>query len=363
MQSSQASPRVTQLNPFPNQVIVTGGAGWLGKRLVQSLVHGLDGVPPFEEAPAIDSIRVLVHTEADLAELPKHPRLKPLVGDLRDPQVAQALCAGAEGAILFHTAGIIHVRRVREFYDINTGGTQHLLDAAVAHRLKRAVIVSSNSPAGCNPTPEHRFDENTPYNPYLGYGKSKMLMEQLVQRTYEAGQIETVCVRPPWFYGPDQPARQTLFFKMIRDGKVPIVGSGENRRSMVYVDNLCQGLLRAALVPHANGQLYWIADEHAYTMNQVVDTIEALIETEFQIPVRHRRMRLPHFAGELATWLDRGAQKLGLYQQKLHVLGEMNKNIACSIAKAQAELGYQPTIALREGMYRSLADCLKRQLL
>ena len=40
-------------------------------------------------------------------------------------------------------------------------------------------------------------------------------------------------IRPPWFYGPNQPNRQTKFYKMIRDGKVPIVGSGDNKRSMV----------------------------------------------------------------------------------------------------------------------------------
>jgi len=46
--------------------------------------------------------------------------------------------------------------------------------------------------------------------------------------------------------------------------------------------------------------------------------------------------------------------KVGFYHQKIHVLSEMNKTIACSIAKAQRELGYNPTIALEEGMRRSL---------
>ncbi len=73
-------------------------------------------------------------------------------------------------------------------------------------------------------------------------------------------EIETVLVRPPWFYGPNQPPRQTLFFRMIRAGKAPIVGSGRNLRSMSYIDNLCQGLLLAAMTPRANGQTYWIAD-------------------------------------------------------------------------------------------------------
>ena len=55
-------------------------------------------------------------------------------------------------------------------------------------------------------------------------------------------------MRAPWFYGPHQPARQTLFFKMIQAGRLPILGDGSQRRSMAYVDNLCQGLLLAASV-------------------------------------------------------------------------------------------------------------------
>ena len=53
-------------------------------------------------------------------------------------------------------------------------------------------------------------------------------------------------------------------------------------------------------------------------------------------------------------------QTLGFYQQKVHVLSEMNKNIACSIDKARQVLGYEPAIELEEGMRRSLAWCVKR---
>src|SRR3990172_3264537 len=103
-----------------------------------------------------------------------------------------------------------------------------------------------------------------------------MEMDLAVQQRAE--KIETVLVRAPWFYGPNQPPRQTLFFKMIRDGKAPIVGNGENFRSMAYVDNLCQGLILAAITERANGQIYWIADRKPYSMNEITDTIERLLE-------------------------------------------------------------------------------------
>ena len=147
---------------------------------------------------------------------------------------------------------------------------------------------------------------------------------------------------------------------MIRDGKAPIVGSGQNLRSMAYVDNLCQGLLLAAMVERAAGQVYWIADRRPYTMNEVIDTVERLLETEFGHKCAHKRMRLPGLASDVAYVMDFALQSLGLYHQKIHVLSEMNKTIACSVAKAENELGYHPTVALEEGMRRSLRWCREK---
>jgi nucleoside-diphosphate-sugar epimerase len=166
--------------------------------------------------------------------------------------------------------------------------------------------------------------------------------------------MEAVIIRAPWFYGPHQPPRQGLFFEMIRDGKAPIVGDGRNFRSMAYTGNLAQGLILAAITPGAAGQTYWIADEEAYTMNEIIDTIERLLETEFGQTCAHKRMRLPGIASEVALLVDKALQGVGLYHQKIHVLSEMNKSIACTTEKAQKELGYRPTVALEEGMRRSL---------
>ena len=125
-------------------------------------------------------------------------------------------------------------------------------------------------------------------------------------------------IRAPWFYGPNQPPRQSLFFRMIRDGKGPIVGGGGNRRSMAYVDNLCQGLILAAATPAANGH-FGLADERPYTMSEIVDTVERLLETEFGQKCAHKRMRLPGLASDVAWLVDKTLQGVGIYHQKIHV--------------------------------------------
>ncbi len=368
--------------------IVTGVPGWLGSNLVQALLKGLPETTPSHagptgsqtEPPKISllnpsllrpqarAVRALCLKGSDpnfingeLAQLGSD--LSFITGDLASGDGLEALTAGAKGATVFHVAGVIHPTRGRqEFYDVNCEGTKRLLTAAMKAGVKRFIYVSSNSPIGCNQSAREadRFDENSAYNPYMHYGRSKKMAEDLVNAAGRKGNIETVIIRPPWFYGPQQPLRQTMFFSMIKNGKMPIVGSGENLRSMAYVDNICQGLLLCQQVEQAKGKTYWIADQRPYTMNEIVDTVERVLENDFNIKCSHKRMHLPDLASDVAYIVDSTLQGFGLYHQKFHVLSEMNKNIACKIDLAQTELGYNPQIELEEGMRRSIKWILDR---
>lgn len=335
------------------QIIVTGACGWLGHGFVNALCNNYLKQGPSNQKNI--SIRCLIAPGQDPSGLKKFSsQIEIISGDIRDQQACARLFENSENAILFHTAGIIHPKKISEFYEVNVEGTKNLLHAASTSRVQRAVVVSSNSPLGVNPHPDHLFDEVSAYNPYMNYGRSKMLMENEIKSFQDTGKIETVIIRAPWFYGPFQPPRQTLFFKMIRDGKVPIVGDGENKRSMVYIENLCHGLILAAGKKEANGEIYWIADKRLYSMNEIIDTIENVLETNFNVVCAHKRMRIPGTASEIAYFFDKMIQGLGFYHQKIHVLSEMNKTIACSIKKAETELGYFPKIDLKQGMILSM---------
>jgi nucleoside-diphosphate-sugar epimerase len=335
--------------------LVTGAPGWLGSRLVRALVHGLPDVPTLTAA-SDRVVRCLVHPSADASSLGEiSKQVEVVVGDVTAPSSLEPFFRDAAGATLFHSAAVIHpTKGAQEFWRVNADGTRNVVTAASKSGVRRMVHVSSNSPIGTNAASGQVFDETAPYAPYMGYGKSKKAAEEAVTEAGARGDLETVIIRPPWFYGPGQPPRQSLFFEMIRDGKAPIVGGGENRRSMAYVDNICQGALLCEKVDSANGQTYWIADRRPYSMNEIIDTIERVLETDFHVRVAHKRMRLPGIASDVAWGIDWLLQRVGLYQQKIHVLSEMNKTIACTIAKAERELGYDPRIALEEGMRRSI---------
>ncbi len=192
------------------------------------------------------------------------------------------------------------------------------------------VHVSSNSPFGVNPHPGDRFRNDEPYHPYMGYGRSKMLAELRLLDEVSRG-LDAVIVRPPWFYGPHQPARQTTFFTLVRTGRFPIVGDGTQRRSMVYVDNLVRGAVLAELSDRPAGSGWWIADERPYEMNEIVTTVKgALRDAGFD--VADRQTRLPAIVGRFAERADALVQRTGRYITQLHVLGELGKTIACAHA-------------------------------
>ena len=337
---------------IPEVTVITGASGWLGRALVDRLLSD----------PSRRRLRLLAHTTAEARALQaltpdEVNTLEIVIGDIAKPDTAARLLHGTGRDVdVIHTAGIIHPTSTRQFFEVNTNGSRNVAQAALDHGVRRMVHVSSNSPFGTNPRPSDTFRAIEPYHPYYGYGRSKMQAELAVIEAIEQG-LDATIVRPPWFYGPFQPPRQTTFFRLVRSGKFPVVGDGQQRRSMVYIDNLVDGVIAAELSPAARGKGYWVADARAYTVNEIVDTVGRALTHE-GFTVRPLSTRQPAIAGRVAELGDRIVQGLGRYQQQLHVLGEMNHTIACDISVTRRELGYEPGVELYEGMRRSIRWCV-----
>ena len=330
-------------------VVVTGASGWLGQNLVRALADR-------------GRVRCLVPTGADTAALQLvSPSVDVVVGDVRHPSTADRLFDGiGADATVFHAAAVIHpASRTRDLFDVNVGGTQLVLDRARRAGVRRFVHVSSNSPFGANRSALDRFDESSPYNPYLGYGRSKQEAEEIVRRSDARGDIAAVIVRPPWFYGPFQPERQTQWFRAVRTGRFPLLGDGSQRRSMVYSGNLVHGLLRAEVAAAAPGRAWWIADPEPYELREILETVRAALSAE-GLAVSGRVRSVPLAVGVVAERVDRLLQSRGRYQQAIHVLGELKDTIACDVSAACRELGYAPSVSLLEGMRASIRWGLER---
>jgi len=328
------------------RVLVTGAPGWLGTSLTQALAGGTT-LGPVEQKR--EPVRVLTQPGADTRELVEAGEVEVVLGDLRDRTLPRGLCDGID--TVFHCAGLVHPKRIQQLYDVNVEGTRNLIDAAVASGVKRFVYVSSNSPAGLNIDAARLMVEDDPPRPYLSYGLSKLQSEWLVREAHRSGKLEGVILRPCWFYGPNQPLRQTTFFTMIKKGHPLVFGKGDNLRSMSYVDNTVQGLLLARSVEKAAGETYWIADKRPYSFIEILETVGSLLG----VSIRPRYV--PGVASDVARFADSLLQMTGLYSSYVHVAGEYAASIAVSVAKAERDLGYDPQIELEEGMRRSIEWC------
>ena len=333
--------------------VVSGVPGWLGTRLVEALARGAK-FRSMETGPR--RVRSIVHPAMSESALAGAAAVGEVFrADLRDASALRGACAGA--TTVFHTAGVIHPRRVAELYDVNVRGTQNLLEEAISSGVERFVYVSSNAPSGFNASPSRLMREDDPPRPVLNYGRSKLQAEGLVLAAHGAGRIEGVVVRPCWFYGPNQPARQSRFFRMIQGGRPIVIGRGDNLRSLSYIENTVQGLLLAADVEKAAGRVYWITDRRPYSFIEIVETVGALLG------VRVRPRHLPGISSGVARLIDAAIQRTGLYNQEIHVAGELGASIAVAIDAARNDLGYDPEVELEQGMRASIEWCRRNAIL
>jgi nucleoside-diphosphate-sugar epimerase len=338
------------------KLCVTGVPGWLGSRLVEIIADGGYGDPRAPALPAVEHLSLLIEPGLDApAHLPAGVRV--VKGDVRDPRAVAEAVAGCDA--VFHLAAIIHPgwRGLEEVRTVNAGGTENVVAQAIAAGVKRLVYVSSNSVAGTSTALGRPFRETDPPRPYLVYGETKAAGERAVLQAAAAGQLEGVILRACWYYGPHQADRQTRFFRMVAKGNPVMFGAGHNLRSLTYVDHLVAAVFAAATTPEADGRTYWIADTRPY------ETVEIYNAIADALGVPHPQPRkLPALVSKACALADHVMQRAGIYFKEVHVAGEMAEDIACSVDRARAELGYEPWVTLQEGMQRSVAWCRSQGL-
>lgn len=336
--------------------IITGADGWLGKNLINGIANGFKDYGKFSgsyEITALEQFEVITKV--------KNQGINFVSGDIGDEYVLEKIFDNSEGATLIHLAGIIHPRVfVKDLYKVNYVSTINLIRMAISKKVKKIIIMSSNSPCGYNKTSNDFFTEHSPYNPYMAYGQSKMLMEKNALKLAAQSEVCQInIVRAPWFYGPHQPSRQSQFFSMIKNGTFPIVGNGMNKRSMVYTETLAAGILTLAENEIGSGEIFWISDREPYEMRYIVSTVKDILENDFGIKCKDKSIKLPNIVSDAARVSDFILQKFGFYNQKVHVLSELNLNIICSPIKIKKSLNFTAKVDLPEGMRRSIEWCMK----
>lgn len=168
--------------------------------------------------------------------------------------------------VVIHLAARVHVMQedsanpLAEFRRVNVAGTEHLARAAAASGVKRLVYVSSIKVNGEETTGGHRFTELDAPLPQDPYGISKWETEQALQRVARETGLEIVIVRPPLVYGAGVKGNFAQMLRVLGKGIPLPLGSVSNARSLLYIGNFVDALLKCAIHPAAVGKSYLLSD-------------------------------------------------------------------------------------------------------
>lgn len=326
------------------RLLLTGYPGWLTTRFFETL-----GDYPQK----FDKIRVLSLLKNSSTSF-FAGKIELVTGNLLDAVVMDEACRDVD--VILHAAGVLHVKKISDFYRINTQGTEQLLNAAVKNKVKRFVYISTNAAQGFCRGRGHELKESDPCHPKSHYGHSKYQAELAVEQASLKHAIETVILRPAMFYGPPVAERHLEIYRMVRDGRFPLFGDGNYLRSITYIDNLIQGIHLALSHPKAVGQTYYLTDKEIPTLLEILQAMADNLNVSLRV------RKYPKFLAKGAEIFDNVISSLGFYWMMPHIVGESCRNIACQITKAEQEIGYAPAVSYKEGYQRTIAWCRERKL-
>src|SRR5687768_15283765 len=324
----QARRRVTRRPtwykyPSMKHALVTGGAGFIGSHLVDSLladgwrVTSFDNFDPFYD-PAIKERNIGPHRQ--------NPNYTLVRGDLRDRQSVTALSSGAYDVIV-HLAARAGVRPSIEdpvgYQEVNVAGTQLVLELARTLGVQQFVFASSSSVYGVNPRVPWREDDYVlqPISPYASTKVSGELLGHVYSHLYG---MRFVALRFFTVYGPRQRpdlAIHKFARLMLADKPIPVFGDGSTSRDYTYVDDVVRGVRAAMEYSASPYEVINLGNTRTVTLTEMIGGLERALG------VTARVERRPDQPGDVPqTWAN--------------------------VDKARALLGFNPTTTFDQGVAR-----------
>jgi UDP-glucuronate 4-epimerase len=313
-------------------LLVTGGAGFIGSHLVDSLLRDdhsvtvLDSFDPFYPR-AIKERNIAAHRTS--------PGWRLVEADLRDAAALNAAFDAAPVDVIVHLAAKAGVRPSIQdplsYQNVNVAGTQNLLELARARGITRFVFASSSSVYGVNPSVPWRESDRVlePISPYASTKVSGELLGHVYSHLYG---IRFVALRFFTVYGPRQRPDLAIhkFARLILEGKpIPVYGTGDTRRDYTFVDDIVRGIRGAIDYDKSPYEVINLGNNQTVSLTAMIEGLEQALGRKAVIE------RLPEQPGDVPqTWAD--------------------------VSKAQTLLGYAPTTSYIDGVTR-FAEWLRQQ--
>jgi len=301
-------------------ILVTGASGFIGHHLCNHLS------------------RMGISTSALLRNPGKDLKVKGqfVIKDFLNHDAWESILKGVDAII--HTAGLAHLKGCsdQDYYNINTEITKRLALECVKAGVKRFVYtstthvhVSSSSPDILTPT--------SPFNPKTAYGKSKLLAEENLKEIEKNSDLEVVVIRPPLVYGPGVAGNVLSLLKAIKKGIPLPVAAIQNKRSMVFVDNLVDALTLCAIHPAGREKTYFVSDDHSLSIGELIQGLAKGMGEKanlFYFPETLMKVSFNLFGKE-------------------EVLEKIIGSLELDTSDIQKQLGWKPIISVQEGLERT----------
>ena len=323
-------------NKSLHKVLVTGGGGFLGGAIVRQLVDRGDAVRSFSR-----------NFYPELARM----GVEQIQGDMADKTAVEQACKGIE--LVFHVAAKPGVwGDYADYYPTNVLGTQHVLDACKKQGVLRLVYTSSPSVV-FDGTDMEGVDESVPYPEkfHAPYPKTKAMAEQLVIKAADKD-LMTITLRPHLIWGPKDNHLVPRIIERAR--RLVRVGTGKNRVDTIYIDNAAHAHVLAAdrlkENPELSGKVYFISQDDPVPLWDLVDDI---LKAAGLPPVKRAIPRkMAWLVGALLEFVYTMFRIRGEPQMTRFLADELATAHWFDIRAAKKDLGYAPTVSIKEGLRR-----------
>ena len=302
--------------------LVTGGAGFIGSNLARFILD------KGHEVVVLDNYAT--GKPENLQEIAD--RIEMIEGDIRDRPTVDRAVAGCAG--IFHEAALGSVPRSVEdpatSHDVNVNGTVTVLEAARAAGVRRVAFAASSSAYGDQKdSPKHEGMVPMPISPYAA---NKVSCEAYMQGYAAVYGMETVSLRYFNVFGPRQDpfgayaaVIPAFVSRMLKGERPKVFGDGEQSRDFCYIDNVCEANWLAVQAPAENcrGQAVNIACNHQTSLNQILDLLRELLDTDVQA--------------------DYGPPRAGDVRDSM-----------ADVSRAKETIGYEPKVYFEQGLRRAI---------
>jgi nucleoside-diphosphate-sugar epimerase len=314
------------------RILVTGAAGFVGRALVRELAAGGHQVRA--------AVREIAGSGGG-ASLPGG--IETVVSGSVGPDTDWTPALDGVGAVV-HLAARVHVppgtrqSGTNPYDEVNRAGTEQLARCASAAGVRRFVFLSTVKVHG-EDSGTGTFRESDAPRPEGPYAVSKWRAEQTLNAMASAGSLDPVILRPPLVYGPGVKANFLSLLRAVDRGWPLPLGSVENRRSLIYVENLVSAIVRGLEAPAAAGRTYLLADGPPVSTPELIRRIARALD-------RHARL-LTVPAGLLRL----GGSIVGRRDAIERLLG----SLAVDDGRIRRELGWTPPFSPDEGLQATAA--------